>query len=231
MPEGRKNAMSATSAPTSATARAMEKLRMSRPPGGAVRGQRGVRDDVPGVRARRVEGRADRAQHVGQVAMERGDEVRALRKHAGRLRTVDLAIDDLHVTLAAQRVERPLRADVDAGLAWALLHRLGHANLSGRFAVRLAGAAMGEKNGHHDVLAGPRGSGEYVLDLAEDTVAVAPDECAHVVGLDLEPGVVETSDRLEDHRHVAVGHRMERDARAEERRRFGLRVLGFGSHL
>src|SRR5438128_6147564 len=223
--------MSATSAPTSATARAMEKLRMSRPPRGTVRGQGGVCDDVPGVRARRVEGRADRAQHIGQVAMQRGDEVRALRKYAGRLGAVDLAIDDLHVTLAAERVERPLRAHVDTTLAWALLHRPGHAYLSGRFAVRLAGAAMGEKNGHHDVLAGPRGRCEYALELAEDAAAVTADERAHVVGLDLEPGVVETFDRLKDHRHVAVGHRIDRDARAEERRRFGLRVLGLGSHL
>src|SRR2546428_3158299 len=71
--QGRKNAMSATTAPASATARAMEKLRISRPPGGTVRGQGGVRDDMPGVRARCVEGHADRAQHVGQVAMQRGD--------------------------------------------------------------------------------------------------------------------------------------------------------------
>src|SRR2546428_14033067 len=104
MTQGRKNAMSATSAPTSATARAMEKLRMSRPPGGAVRGQRGVHDDVPGVRAPRVEGRADRPPHVGQVAMERGDEGRALRKPPGRLRTVDLAKDELPVTPPAPRV-------------------------------------------------------------------------------------------------------------------------------
>src|SRR2546428_3716227 len=180
MTQGRKNAMSATSAPTSATARAMEKLRMSRPPRGTVRGQGGVCDDVPGVRARRVEGRADRAQHVGQVAMQRGDEVRALRKHAGRLRTVDLAIDDLHVTLAAQRVERTLSDHVDAALAWALLNRLGLANLSGRFAVRLAGAAMGEKNGHHDVLAGPRGRREHALELAEDAAAVTGDGRAHL---------------------------------------------------
>src|SRR5207247_2809041 len=124
--------------------------------------------DVPGVRARCVEGRADRAQHVGQVAMQRGDEVRALRKHAGRLRTVDLAIDDLHVTLAAERVERPLRAHVDTARAWALLRRPGHAYLSGRFAVRLAGAAMGEKNGHDDGLAAPLRGGEYALELAED---------------------------------------------------------------
>src|SRR5437867_11876213 len=154
MTQGRKNAMSATSAPTSATARAMEKLRMSRPPRGTVRGQGGVCDDVPGVRARCVEGRADRAQHVGQVAMQRGDEVRALRKHAGRLRTLDLAVDELHVTLAAERVERPLRAHVDTALAWARLPRPGHAYFSGRLPVPFAGAATGAEDRQYDVLRG-----------------------------------------------------------------------------
>src|SRR3989442_5781725 len=89
---GRKNAASATIAPTSATARAGDSVFLiSGSPARAVRGERGVSDDVSRVGARRVERRADRAEHVGEVSTKGGDEVSAALESPRLLGAVDLA--------------------------------------------------------------------------------------------------------------------------------------------
>src|SRR5947209_1327025 len=214
---GRKNATSASDAPASPTRRAREKL-MSGPPAwcGAVRGDGDVRGDVRDVGAGRVEGRANRAQDVAEITVQRRDEVRAAREDACLPRAADLAVDDVHVLGTPERVERPLCAHLDAGLAIPARGARRGPHVTRRLAVRLAGAAVREQERHDDVLAAPGGAPEDALDLAEDAVAIAAEECRDVVGLDLEAGVFESLDRVEDDRHVPVGHGIEREPRAEE---------------
>src|SRR5204863_9412011 len=116
--------------------------------------------DVSGVGARGVEGGADRADDVGEVAAKSGYEVRALREDARLLRAADLAVDDVHVAVAPERIQRPLRAHGHAALLAFRGRGSGHPDLAGRLAVRLAGTALREEDGHDDVLARPRGGGE-----------------------------------------------------------------------
>src|SRR2546428_1106447 len=215
--QGRKNATSASAAARRPTTRARESF-MSGPPGRcrAVRGEGRMRNDVGGVGAGRVEGGADRAEDVGEISVEGGHEMPAAREHARVLRAVDLPVDDVHVAVVAERVERPLGADLDAGLAIGRRGAWRGVDLAGGLAVCLAGAAVREEHGHHDVLAGLRGTAEHAFELSEDAVAVAADEGRDVVRLDLEAGLFQSRDRAQDDRHVALGQGAEGEPRAKE---------------
>src|SRR5439155_26791606 len=115
--------------------------------------------------------------------------MRALREDVRRLRAGDLAIDDVHVAIAAQGVERPLRAHGDTALGAFDGGRNGHANLAGRFAVRLAWTAAREEERHDHVLARARRGSEHSRELPEDAVAVSGDDRGHWVGFDSETRV------------------------------------------
>src|SRR5439155_963319 len=113
--------------------------------------------------------------------VQRRDEVRAAREDACLPCAADLAVDDVHVLGTSERVERPLRAHLDAGLAVPARGARRGPHVTRRLAVRLAGAAVREQERHDDVFAAPGGAREDALDLAEDAVAIAAEECRDVV--------------------------------------------------